>query len=157
APLVEDREWHGLLPMAALDEAVAQRSPGAREHAAHADAARALDRGLRTAFRALAAADGSAFGGLAGEQRRFARANALWLERYERFEALGDGGRAHADAIAFFRFTQFVAERQRRTFRTTATTLGLRLFGDLPIGLAAADEWCHPDLFLERYRMGAPP
>jgi 4-alpha-glucanotransferase len=193
APLAEDPDWHALLPVAALEEAVARRSPGAREHAAHADAARALDRGLRTAFRALAAGRGPALASLAGEQRRFERANAHWLGRYELFEALVetyasadvrrwdgptnggldaqlwrvDGGpamarasairAAHADTIAFFRFTQFVADRQRRTFRATAADRGLRLFGDLPIGLAPADEWCHPELFLERYRMGAPP
>ncbi len=64
---------------------------------------------------------------------------------------------AHAEAIAFFRFTQFIAHAQRKRFSTTARSLGLRLFGDLPIGLSTEDEWCHPGLFLEAHRMGAPP
>src|SRR5207247_179735 len=64
---------------------------------------------------------------------------------------------AHADAIAFFRFAQFVAHVERRRFATAARDLGLRLFADLPIGLAAEDEWCFPELALEGYRMGAPP
>ena len=193
APLAEDPEWGALLPVAALEEAVADRSPGARERAAHAEAARTLARALRTAFRALADARGPAVGRLAAEQRRFELENAHWLGRYELFEALveayasadvrrwdgpADSGldarlwrvdgeaaaarakairAAHAETIAFFRFAQFVAHRQRRTFTTTAADRGLRLFGDLPIGLAPADEWCHPELFLERYRMGAPP
>ncbi len=62
-----------------------------------------------------------------------------------------------ADSIAFFRFVQFIAHRQRRRFSTLTAELGLRLFGDLPIGLSAEDEWCFPDLFLAGYRMGAPP
>ena len=62
-----------------------------------------------------------------------------------------------AGAIAFYRFTQFVAQAQRRRFAAAAAELGLRLFADLPIGLSVEDEWCHPDLFLDRYRMGAPP
>src|SRR5262249_19970380 len=64
---------------------------------------------------------------------------------------------AHADAITFFRFTQFVAHVERRRFGTAARELGLRLFADLPIGLAAEDEWCFPELVLTGYRMGAPP
>jgi 4-alpha-glucanotransferase len=193
APLAEDPEWAGLLPRAALEQAVADRSPGARERAAHADAARTQARALRTAFHALAGARGPALAPLAAEQRRFELANADWLARYELFEALveayasadvlrwdgpagcgldgrlwrtdGDAARARANAIrvahpetiACFRFAQFVAERQRRMFTATAARLGLRLFGDLPIGLASADEWCHPELFLDGYRMGAPP
>jgi 4-alpha-glucanotransferase len=63
----------------------------------------------------------------------------------------------HAGALAFFRFAQFLAHADRRRFATAARAVGLRLFGDLPIGLSPVDEWCHPDLFLGGYRMGAPP
>lgn len=195
-PLAEDVDWAGLLPAQALVDAIADRPPGAREHAAHAHAVRVHAGALRLAFRALVRAEGPALARLAEEQRDFERANAGWLERYELFDALqaaygtrdvrrwdGPGGRgldarlwqtgpdeeadraarrrtirdANAESIAFFRFAQFVAQRQRRRFSTTAAELGLRLFGDLPIGLSAEDEWCHPDLFLDGYRMGAPP
>jgi 4-alpha-glucanotransferase len=197
APLAEDAEWGGLLPGAALADAVADRAPGSREHAAHGHAARTHARALRLAFRAFAGRPRPALTSLADEQQRFELANVEWLERYELFEAMqeahatgdvqrwgapagsgldarlwrADGGgdaaaasarrlairAAHADTIAFFRFAQFVADRQRRTFTATAARCGLRLFGDLPIGLSAADEWCYPELFLDRYRMGAPP
>src|SRR5438552_10557536 len=40
APLAEDPEWDGLLPIEALERAVAERPAGAREHAAHAYARR---------------------------------------------------------------------------------------------------------------------
>ena len=193
APLAEDADWEGLLPAHALAQAVAGRSAGSREHADHDQAARLQTRALRTAFAALAAADGRSLAGVAAEQRRFEGANAYWLERYDLFEALreayatadvrawrGPTGSgldarlwdpdragaverrrairgAHAEAIAFFRFTQFIAHAQRKRFSATARRLGLRLFGDLPIGLSTEDEWCHPGLFLDTHRMGAPP
>jgi 4-alpha-glucanotransferase len=62
-----------------------------------------------------------------------------------------------AESIAYFRFTQFLAHADRRRFVTAAHALGLRLFGDLPIGLSPIDEWCRPDVFLDSHRMGAPP
>ncbi|TMA51142.1 MAG: hypothetical protein E6J75_18980 [Deltaproteobacteria bacterium] len=189
APLAEDAEWAGLLPAEDFARAVAARPAGAREHAAHGQAREIQGRALRVAFDRLAAADRP----LVDEQRRFERANAAWLERYELFEVLqrlygtrdvrrwdgpaGDGLDARlwdgddaaraarrralrtggAGSIAFFRFAQFVAQTQRRRFAAAAAELGLRLFADLPIGLSVEDEWCHPGLFLDGYRMGAPP
>jgi len=183
ASLVSDPQWDGLLPEAALADAVTTRPEGSRAHAAHDHAARVHAGALRLAF---ARRNGRAH--LADEQRRFEREHAGWLERYELFEALaaanatrdvrrwepgdqrlwhgapgGDAARrralraAHADAIAFFRFAQFVAHVERRRFATAARALGFRLFADLPIGLAAEDEWCFPELALDGFRMGAPP
>jgi 4-alpha-glucanotransferase len=188
APLAGDADWGGLLPLPALEEAVAGRPDGAREHADHDQAARRQERALRVAYATLAAARGTRLDGVAAEQRRFERENATWLERYELFEALqaAYGSRdvstwvrldtrlwaadqvqaagrrralraAHAESIGFFRFVQFVAHAQRRRLSAVAGGLGLRLFGDLPIGLSPEDEWCHPGLFLGTYRMGAPP
>ena len=188
APLAEDPDWGGLLPGAALEEAVTGRPDGAREHADHEHAARVHERALRVAYSTLAAARGARLGRMAAERRDFERDNATWLERYELFEALqeGYGSRdvstwsgldarlwdadrvqaaerrralraAHAESVAFFRFVQFIAHAQRRRLCAVGKGLGLRLFGDLPIGLSPEDEWCHPGLFLDTYRMGAPP
>jgi len=192
APLAEDADWGGLLPGAALEEAVAGRPAGAREHADHEHAARVHERALQLAYSTFAAARRSRLAHVAAELRDFERDNATWLERYELFEALqeGYGSRdvstwsgptarldarvwdgdqpqaaerrsalraAHAGSVAFFRFVQFVAHAQRRRLSAVARGLGLRLFGDLPIGLSPEDEWCHPGLFLDTYRMGAPP
>ena len=196
APLAEDAEWSGLLPAESLASAISDRPAGAREHAAHRWALTVHGRALRAAFDTLVSADRPALAHLVDEQRRFERANAEWLERYELFEVLQrmydtrdvrrwdgpagsgldgrlwrtrDGEEAaraahrHAlrtidtESIAFFRFAQFVAHTQRRRFAAAARELGLRLFGDLPIGLSVEDEWCHPELFLDGYRMGAPP
>jgi 4-alpha-glucanotransferase len=192
APLVEDADWGGLLPGAALEEAVKGRPEGAREHADHAHAARVHERALQVAYSTFAAARGARLGHVAAQLRDFERDNAPWLERYELFEALQEGyasrdvstwsgptarldarvwhadqvqaaerrralRTAHAGSIAFFRFVQFVAHAQRRRLSAVARGIGLRLFGDLPIGLSPEDEWCHPGLFLDTYRMGAPP
>ena len=196
APLAEDPEWGGLLPVEALERSVAGRPAGAREHADHAHALVAHGRALRAAFRELTGADRPALARLRAEQRMFARENERWIERYELCAALqeaygtrdarrwdgpdgsgldarlwctdhaGEAARAarrsalraaHAEPIAFFGCVQFVADAQRRRLSAAAAQLGLRLFGDLPIGLSAEDEWCHPDLFLDGYRMGAPP
>lgn len=62
-----------------------------------------------------------------------------------------------ADAIALFRFGQFLVHAQHDRFRETARRLDVRLVGDLQVGWAPEDEWCHPGLVLEGYRMGAPP
>ncbi|HLY37973.1 MAG TPA: 4-alpha-glucanotransferase, partial [Candidatus Binatia bacterium] len=180
ATLARDPEWNGLLPEASLQEAVASRPDGSREHAAHDYATRVHTRALRAAF--------SRRERLSDEQRRFEREHAHWLERYELFDAIAaehgtrdvrrwgtvdahlwrTDGRveaarrtalraANAEAIAFFRFAQFVAQVERRRLANAARALGLRLFADLPIGLAAEDEWCFPDLALDGHRMGAPP
>lgn len=65
--------------------------------------------------------------------------------------------RAHADRIEAYLFTQMLAREQHRARRESARALGLRLWGDLQVGLSQADEWAHRDILLESYRMGAPP
>lgn len=183
AALGSDPEWAGVLPAAALEAAVRVRPAGSREHAAHEHAARVHVGALRQAFArrdrlaekqrhferehahwldrydlfyALVAAHATQDVG------RWGIVDAtLWhtdpageAVRAERRRALRA---AQADTIAFFRFAQFVADGERRRFGAAARGLGLRLFADLPIGLAAQDEWCFPELALDGYRMGAPP
>lgn len=63
----------------------------------------------------------------------------------------------HAEALDVHRFGQFVAHEQHRLFRSAARRIGIRLYGDLPIGLSARDVWAHRDLVWDAYRMGAPP
>lgn len=65
--------------------------------------------------------------------------------------------RAHASPIAAYLFAQLIAHEQHRDFHARARSLGLRLWGDLQVGLSAADAWSHRSLLLESYCMGAPP
>lgn len=54
-------------------------------------------------------------------------------------------------------FVQLLLARQHEELRRRCAGLGLRLFGDLPIGLSARDLWRNRGLFLPGYLMGAPP
>lgn len=185
APLAEASAWGGVLPPEALRAAVKHRPAGAREHVAYAAACVAHDTALRAAFKNFATGTSHVLVTLREAAQRFEHENAAWLERYELFEPLAalhgtrdarrwpavdatlwrDGAAvrrrelraAYAPALAFFRFVQFVADAQRRRFASVAREIGLRLFADLPIGLAPEDVWCHPGLFLDDWRMGAPP
>jgi 4-alpha-glucanotransferase len=59
--------------------------------------------------------------------------------------------------MEFYRFAQFLAHDQHRCFREEVRRLGLRLYGDLQVGLSRQDAWSYDALFLPSYVMGAPP
>ena len=63
----------------------------------------------------------------------------------------------HAAEMEFYRFAQFLAHDQHRSFREEVRRLGLRLYGDLQVGLSRQDAWSYDALFLRSYVMGAPP
>ena len=65
--------------------------------------------------------------------------------------------RRFAERIAFHGFTQYLAHAQHARFRRRMRGLGLRVYGDLQIGLADRDVWALEPLFLHDYRLGAPP
>lgn len=119
----------------------------------------------------------SALGRLAPEQlaafQEFRAAEADWLDDYTLFMALKDrhGGRAWtewaeelrqrqpaaleearrslAGEIEHHAFAQWQFFRQWDRVRDLAAELGIRIFGDLPLYVAAdsADVWAHPHLF----------
>ena len=63
----------------------------------------------------------------------------------------------HHEAIDRFIFKQFVAHAQHDQLRALTRRLGLKLYGDLQIGVSPQDLWSYGGLFLADYRMGAPP
>ena len=63
----------------------------------------------------------------------------------------------YAAEMEFYRFGQFLAHDQHRSFREEVRRLGLRLYGDLQVGLSRQDAWSYDALFLRSYLMGAPP
>lgn len=71
-----------------------------------------------------------------------------------RREALTTDHRARIDRYVF---TQFLAHRQHAGLRDATRGLGLKLYGDLQIGVSPQDLWSYHALFLADYRMGAPP
>lgn len=52
---------------------------------------------------------------------------------------------------------QLIVHRQHDGFRACVNAWGLRLYGDLQVGLSPCDEWQRSHLCLSDYRMGAPP
>jgi 4-alpha-glucanotransferase len=52
---------------------------------------------------------------------------------------------------------QYVLDAQHHAFRAHLRGLGVRLYGDLQVGLSLRDRWSRGHLFLDRYLMGAPP
>lgn len=63
----------------------------------------------------------------------------------------------HRDEIEDYAFVQFLIHEQHREFQDRARRLGLKLFGDLQIGMAGRDAWAAQESLLDGYRMGAPP
>lgn len=64
---------------------------------------------------------------------------------------------AHREAMAFHRFRQLLAHEQHAAFRSRLREIGLRVYGDLQIGLADRDVWAFQPYFLAGYALGAPP
>ncbi len=90
-----------------------------------------------------------------------------WLAREARYAALTetfgtDDWRAwpydaQVEHSARFVYVQWLAATQHAALRTLCAELGLRLWGDLAVGVSHRDVWSMQPLFLEGYRMGAPP
>lgn len=110
---------------------------------------------------------------------QFRHHHRAWLERDGLFAALseahGEDWRAwpavlqhptfpapelaatHRAAIERYTFQQFIAHEQHEDLRRYTRDLGLKLYGDLQIGVSQQDLWSYRALFLGGYRMGAPP
>ncbi len=65
--------------------------------------------------------------------------------------------RQAAEARDLLGFQQFLLAAQHRHLRSLARDLKLSLFGDLQVGLSFQDQWAWQALFLDGYRIGAPP
>ena len=67
----------------------------------------------------------------------------------------------HAQEIGFFKFLQFIADKQLNEAQATIKKLGLKigLYRDLPVGLNknSAELWSGHDLFIDKCGAGAPP
>jgi 4-alpha-glucanotransferase len=121
-------------------------------------------------------------GGLKSAFEAFVHAKRDWVDDYARFMALKDvhrgapwydwapeyrrrGATAPADAVAAYRFGQFLFFRQWDELRRHARDKDIRLIGDVPIFVApdSADVWANPHLYLldknlrPRVVAGVPP
>lgn len=74
-----------------------------------------------------------------------------------RASRLDDLCRQHACALELYAREQLLAHEQHFQARRRAQALGLRLIGDLQVGLSQADRWAQAALLLRGYALGAPP
>jgi len=65
--------------------------------------------------------------------------------------------RAHRHVLDAYALGQYVLDVQHHALRAHLRRLGMRLYGDLQIGLSLRDRWSRGHLFLPGYRLGAPP
>lgn len=160
--LAHDPEWEGILDRRVLDEIV----EGAPEDSRRADYPYVFAQHRRAMREAHARLDRG--GDLFRRFDAWRRANASWLDRDSRYEALAaeygtDEWRAWPAALAgvkgdeVFELGQFVVHAQHARLLAESEASGLRLYGDLQIGTSHRDRFGRDRLYLERYVMGAPP
>jgi len=167
-PLARDDRWRGLLSGEALAVAVSGRPANADHRVDHAYVREAQDKALRASYAAFVQGR-EKWRALAQEFATFSLEHAEWLESDGHFEALAarhgtldwqqwpDEGGDHAEAKDYARFCQFLVHTQHAALREELAGLGLKLYGDLQVGVSHRDLWRYQDLFLPNYRMGAPP
>jgi 4-alpha-glucanotransferase len=181
-PELTEARFARVLPGELLDAAVRATPPGdTRAHYKHAfdTAARAI--AIATVdMTARAAAGNAATRELAAHVAAFAE-RSEWLAHDARFEAfvathgtederawpaadrvpaprrVADVERAHRHVLDAYALGQYVLDVQHHALRAHLRRLGMRLHGDLQIGLSPRDRWSRGHLFLPRYRLGAPP
>lgn len=176
--------YAGLLTQNVIDDAVGRTPPSgepARAAYRHAWLAHRAAVVIATARLRVRAAHGDADAlALVKDVASFAQA-ADWLAHDARFEAFATlhrtddfrhwpaGDRAPTreriaeveasanDLLEAYRFGQWALHREHAALRERLAKKGLRLYGDLQIGLSLRDRWMREDLFLPRFAMGAPP
>lgn len=70
---------------------------------------------------------------------------------------LSDLRTQYSQQIEDFALVQWLLDMEHRALRTRLQPLGLSLYADLQVGMAPQDAWARQGLFLNDYRMGAPP
>ena len=65
--------------------------------------------------------------------------------------------RDHVTEVNFAHFCQFLVHSQHSALRDDLVPLGLKIYGDLQVGVSHRDLWRHQGLFMANYQMGAPP
>ena len=65
----------------------------------------------------------------------------------------------NAEAVDFYRFMQFILDRQLHAAIEYGHSVGVALKGDIPIGVSpiSVDAWVSPELFVMNSSAGAPP
>lgn len=172
-----------VLPSSDVQERVASRPAGdQRAHYIHAFEAQTSALGLAYDTLTTRAASGDQDARAVTLEIAAFVSGAPWLAHDARFEAFAsehgtddwrtwperdrapDAARIeeietkHARVMRVYELGQYVLDAQHRDLRAFVAPLGVRLYGDLQVGLSLRDRWARGErLFLSGYRMGAPP
>lgn len=65
--------------------------------------------------------------------------------------------REHRSVLDEWALGQWMLDVEHQGLRDHLGTLGMKLYGDMQVGLSLRDRWSRGDLFLDGYAMGAPP
>ena len=160
--LAHDPAFEGILSVATL-EAIVAGAPTATEHMDYAYVYDAHRRAVAEAY-----SRASRTGTLWARFAAFRAHAAAWLDRDAEYEAwtaeygTDDWQRWPAELTdvvgdELFAFGQFLVHAQHAALVAETSRIGLRLFGDLQVGISYRDRFRRKDLFLPRYVMGAPP
>jgi 4-alpha-glucanotransferase len=63
----------------------------------------------------------------------------------------------HRRVIVRYELSQLSAQRQHEDFQRLAASWGVKLYGDVQVGMSPRDTWSRQRLLLAGYRLGAPP
>ena len=56
----------------------------------------------------------------------------------------------------FYKFKQFLADKHLKQGKSILNSMGLRLYGDFPIGFSHDEVWAYPNAFMKDHYMGVP-
>ena len=63
----------------------------------------------------------------------------------------------YEDEIDFYKFTQFVLEKQNEETKKYALSKGIKMIADRQVAFSDRDAWAYQSLFLEGWCLGCPP
>ena len=70
---------------------------------------------------------------------------------------IGEIKKKYADEIDFYKFCQFVLEKQNEETKKYALSKGIKMIADRQVAFSDRDAWAYQSLFLEGWFLGCPP
>jgi len=65
--------------------------------------------------------------------------------------------RRHRAIMTRFELGQFLLHQQHQGWRESLQSCGMKIYGDVQVGMSPRDTWSRQSLLLQDYRLGAPP
>ena len=78
-------------------------------------------------------------------------------EKSEYEKRINDIKNKYSDEIAFYKFCQFVLEKQNEETKKYALSKGIKMIADRQVAFSDRDAWAYQSLFLDGWYLGCPP